>query len=67
MRLVFDPAEAERLRATAREESLRRPLLAYALEQVATEGIDLDSCATWEDLREQYGIPSSEDSASDVA
>ncbi|MFF0629891.1 hypothetical protein [Streptomyces sp. NPDC004296] len=55
--LQFDTAEQADLRATAREEFPHNPALAYVLESLASEGIDLDGCRDWEDLRVEAGLP----------
>ena len=41
-RIVFDTAEAEGLRRAAAEEFATAPALAYVLERLAAEGVDLD-------------------------
>jgi hypothetical protein len=56
-RIVFDPAESAGLRAAARAEFPGNPALAFVLEQLASEGIDLDKCRSWEDLRTERGLP----------
>ncbi|MFE4206115.1 hypothetical protein ACFRSX_32645 [Streptomyces goshikiensis] len=55
MRIVFDPAEQEALRADAREMADGDPQIAYVLERLAGEGVDLDAVTSWEDLRENLG------------
>lgn len=68
MRITFEPDEAEKLRASAREAALDEPQLAYVLQQIADEGIDLDACTPWEQLRERLGMPPlDEDHVDDVA
>ncbi|MGW5529443.1 hypothetical protein [Streptomyces xanthochromogenes] len=57
MRLVFEPAESDALRADARDLALTDPGVAYVLERLASEGIDLDACTDWEDLRLGMGMP----------
>lgn len=57
MRIVFDPAEQEALRADARDQAHDDPHVAYVLERLASEGIDLDVCKDWEDLRIEAGLP----------
>lgn len=57
MRIVFDPDEQEALRADARDRAQDDPRLAYVLERLASEGVDLEECAPWDELREQYGLP----------
>lgn len=56
-RIVFDPAEAADLRAAAHAQFPADPALAFVLEQLASEGIDLDKCRSWEDLRAERGLP----------
>ncbi|MFF2308522.1 hypothetical protein ACFVVP_39235 [Streptomyces sp. NPDC058128] len=63
MRIVFDPAEQEALRADARELAGHDPRIAYVLERLAGEGVDLDRVTSWEDLRENLGQPPLDDSA----
>ncbi|MFD9519726.1 hypothetical protein [Streptomyces sp. NPDC059979] len=63
MRIVFDPAEQEALRADARELADCDPKIAYVLERLAGEGVDLDRVTAWEDLRENLGQPPLDDSA----
>ncbi|WP_329449090.1 hypothetical protein OG906_41220 (plasmid) [Streptomyces sp. NBC_01426] len=63
MRIVFDPAEQEALRADAREMADSDPQIAYVLERLAGEGVDLDAVTSWEDLRENLGQPPLDDSA----
>ncbi|PJN07834.1 hypothetical protein CG723_30985 [Streptomyces sp. CB01635] len=55
--LVFDPDEQSALRADAREHAITDPGVAYVLERLAAEGVDLEQCADWEDLRLQAGLP----------
>ncbi|MER6121104.1 hypothetical protein ABT173_00055 [Streptomyces sp. NPDC001795] len=66
-RIAFDPQEADGLRAAARAEFPENPTLAYVLQQLADEGIDLDKCRPWEDIRAERGMPPIEDEADDVA
>ncbi|MEU9129912.1 hypothetical protein AB0D08_17690 [Kitasatospora sp. NPDC048540] len=54
--MVFDPAEAGQLRATARDTALEDPTLAYVLLDLAEHGVDLNACRTWEDIRSERGI-----------
>ncbi|MFD5935705.1 hypothetical protein [Streptomyces sp. NPDC060333] len=63
MHLVFDPAEQEALRADAREMADSDPQIAYVLERLAGEGVDLDAVTSWEDLRENLGQPPLDDAA----
>ncbi|MCB5164419.1 hypothetical protein LG634_06165 [Streptomyces bambusae] len=63
MRIVFDPAEQEALRADARELAGCDPQIAYVLERLAGEGVDLERVTSWEDLRENLGQPPLDDSA----
>ncbi|MEV0990814.1 hypothetical protein [Streptomyces sp. NPDC049949] len=62
MRIVFDPAEQEALRADAREMADGDPQIAYVLERLAGEGVNLDRVIPWEDLRENLGQPPLDDS-----
>ncbi|MFD3728820.1 hypothetical protein [Streptomyces sp. NPDC058671] len=62
MHLVFDPAEQEALRADAREMADSDPRIAYVLERLAGEGVDLNAITSWEDLREDLGQPPLDDS-----
>lgn len=66
-RITFDPDEAEQLRTSARERVATEPALAYVLLQLADEGIDLEKCTPWEELRERYGMPPLDDATHDVA
>lgn len=61
--LVFDPDEQNALRADARDMALTDPGVAYVLERLASEGVDLEQCADWEDLRLQAGLPARDASA----
>ncbi|MER7960303.1 hypothetical protein [Streptomyces sp. NPDC096030] len=69
MRIVFDPAEQNALRADAREMADCDPQIAYIMERLAGEGVDLERVTSWEDLRENLGQPPLDGSApaSDVA
>jgi hypothetical protein len=64
--ITFDPDEAEGLRQSARAEFPGNPALAYVLLQLADEGIDLEKCRAWEDIRAERGLPPL-DEAHDVA
>ncbi|MFM9373217.1 hypothetical protein [Streptomyces sp. Da 82-17] len=55
--LVFDPDEQHDLRADARDLALTDPGVAYVLERIAAEGVDLEQCTDWEDLRLSIGRP----------
>lgn len=59
-RITFDPDEVEALRASARESALGDPLVAYQLQRIADEGIDLEQCVPYEDIQERYGLGSSD-------
>ncbi|MBM7167681.1 hypothetical protein JQK87_04520 [Streptomyces sp. G44] len=59
--LVFDPDEQHALRADARDLALTDPGVAYVLERLAAEGIDLSECTDWEDLRLERGLPARDD------
>lgn len=65
-RLIFEPAEQQALRGAARTEFPGNPALAYVLENLASEGIDLDRCRDWEDLRTEKGLPPQSDEAPNV-
>nr|WTB35291.1 hypothetical protein OG781_42735 [Streptomyces sp. NBC_00830] len=56
-RITFDHVEVDALRATARAEFPDNPALAYVLENLAAEGIDLDACRLWEDIRAELDLP----------
>jgi hypothetical protein len=60
-RIVFDPAEADRLREAAQSEFPGSPGLAYVLERLADQGIDLDACRPWDEIRTELGLPDAED------
>lgn len=64
--LQFDAGEQADLRQTARDEFPHNPTLAYVLETLASEGVNLDGCRDWEELRLEAGLPE-RDSAADVA
>lgn len=55
--LVFDPGEQAGLRTAARSEFPDNPALAYVLETLASEGIDLDKCRDWDAVRAERGLP----------
>lgn len=55
--LVFDPDEQAALRADARDLALSAPGVAYVLERLAAEGVDLETCADREDLRTRGLLP----------
>ncbi|MFE5300192.1 hypothetical protein [Streptomyces sp. NPDC056632] len=63
--LTFNQAEQRELRASARAEFPGNPALAYVLENLAAEGIDLDRCRDWEDIRAEHGLPDSDRSGQD--
>ncbi|MET9723702.1 hypothetical protein [Streptomyces zaomyceticus] len=65
--LTFDGAEQRELREAARAEFLGNPALAYVLESLAAEGIDLDTCRDWDDIRADKGLPEKSDEAPNVA
>ncbi|MCP2309263.1 hypothetical protein [Kitasatospora paracochleata] len=54
--MVFDPSEADALRATARDAALEDPTLAYVLLDLADRGIDLNASRTWDDIKAERGI-----------
>ncbi|MFJ8828338.1 hypothetical protein ACIREE_42365 [Streptomyces sp. NPDC102467] len=62
-RLVFDPDEQAALRADARDHAITDPGVAYVLELLASEGVDLEKSADWEDLRTRAGLPAREPSS----
>ncbi|MER7000659.1 hypothetical protein [Streptomyces sp. NPDC000410] len=66
-RLVFGSDEQRQLREAARSEFPGNPALAYVLESLASEGIDLDTCRDWDDLRLEKGLPARPEEAPDVA
>ncbi|MEU9998095.1 hypothetical protein [Streptomyces sp. NPDC050848] len=55
--LIFSEAEQRELRESARAEFPGNPALAYVLENLAAEGIDLDRCCDWDELRAEAGLP----------
>ncbi|MER6432147.1 hypothetical protein ABT272_31160 [Streptomyces sp900105245] len=65
--LVFTPDEQRELHEAARAEFPGNPALAYVLESLASEGIDLDQCRDWEDLRVDKGLPQRNEEAPHVA
>ncbi|WP_351233894.1 hypothetical protein [Streptomyces sp. NPDC002133] len=67
MRIVFDPAEREALQADARQRAHDDPRVAYVLERLAAEGIDLEACKDWEDLRLEAGLPPRDEPTPHVA
>ncbi|MFC8508874.1 hypothetical protein ACFU3J_08900 [Streptomyces sp. NPDC057411] len=58
--LIFSEAEQRELREAARAEFPGNPALAYVLENLAAEGMDLDRCRSWEDIRAEKGLPDAE-------
>ncbi|MFD7980230.1 hypothetical protein ACIRSU_11125 [Streptomyces sp. NPDC101160] len=55
--LIFDEDEQQQLRASAREHAAAgEGLLAYALEQLAAEGIDLSKVTPYEDIQARHGL-----------
>lgn len=56
MHLIFEPAETDGLRAEAREHVVDDPAVAYVLERLAAEGVDLDACVDWEAERLRLGL-----------
>ncbi|MGW6570060.1 hypothetical protein [Streptomyces sp. NPDC054975] len=65
--LTFDAAEQQQLRDAARTEFPGNPALAYVLENLASEGIDLDRCRDWDDIRAEKGLPPQNGEAPEVA
>jgi hypothetical protein len=57
--LVFSEEEQRELRTAARAEFPGNPALAYVLNLLA-EGIDLDQCRDWDDIRAERGLPDHE-------
>ncbi|MDQ8706171.1 hypothetical protein RCO28_27425 [Streptomyces sp. LHD-70] len=55
MRIVFDTDEQQALRADARDHALTDPGVAYVLERLASEGVNLDACTDWDDLKADLG------------
>ncbi|MDJ0465044.1 hypothetical protein [Streptomyces sp. H27-C3] len=64
--LVFSSQEQQQMRESARSEFPGNPALAYVLESLASEGIDLDKCRDWEDLRLEKGLPPRTEEAPNV-
>ncbi|GHJ98103.1 hypothetical protein SNE510_76220 [Streptomyces sp. NE5-10] len=55
--LIFDEGEQQQLRTSAREHAAGgEGLLAYALEQLAAEGIDLSKVTPYADVQARYGL-----------
>ncbi|MFD5329311.1 hypothetical protein [Streptomyces sp. NPDC127092] len=55
--LIFDEDEQQQLRASAREHvAAGEGLLAYALEQLAAERIDLSKVTPYEEIQARYGL-----------
>ncbi|MET9725431.1 hypothetical protein [Streptomyces zaomyceticus] len=55
--LIFDEDEAQQLRDSARERAADgEGLIAYALEQLAAEGIDLSKATSYADVQARYGL-----------
>ncbi|GAA2770402.1 hypothetical protein XF35_39550 [Streptomyces platensis subsp. clarensis] len=65
--LIFSEDEQRELREAARAEFPGNPALAYVLENLAAEGIDLDRGRDWEDLRVEAGLPERNAEAPEVA
>ncbi|MFE5484091.1 hypothetical protein [Streptomyces sp. NPDC056527] len=65
--LIFSEAEQRELRESARAEFPQNPALAYVLENLASEGIDLDRCRDWDDIRAEKGLPPQNGEAPEVA
>ncbi|RSS37453.1 hypothetical protein [Streptomyces sp. WAC08241] len=65
--LTFSATEQRELREAARAEFPGNPALAYVLESLAAEGIRLDGCRDWDDIRTEQGLPDREDGAQGVA
>ncbi|MFE7586422.1 hypothetical protein ACFU5Y_33200 [Streptomyces gardneri] len=55
--LTFDEDEAQQLRESARERAAAgEGLLAYALEQLAAEGIDLSKVTPYAEIQARHGL-----------
>ncbi|MFE7598392.1 hypothetical protein [Streptomyces sp. NPDC057494] len=55
--LTFDEGEAQQLRDAAREHAVAgEGMIAYVLEQLAAEGIDLSKVTPYEDIQARYGL-----------
>ncbi|GGU11438.1 hypothetical protein [Streptomyces lateritius] len=55
--LIFDEDEQQQLRESARERAAAgEGLLAYALEQIAAEGIDLSNATPYAAVQARYGL-----------
>ncbi|MFD3537741.1 hypothetical protein [Streptomyces sp. NPDC058664] len=55
--LIFDEDEARQLRESARERAAAgEGLLAYTLEQLAAEGIDLSQATPYAEVQARYGL-----------
>ncbi|MFI8916696.1 hypothetical protein ACIGW4_34500 [Streptomyces sp. NPDC053513] len=55
--LIFDEDEAQQLRDSAREHAAAgEGMLAYALAQLAAEGIDLSKATPYADIQARYGL-----------
>ncbi|MFI8966937.1 hypothetical protein ACIGO8_33055 [Streptomyces sp. NPDC053493] len=65
--LIFSEAEQRELREAARAEFPGNPALAYVLENLAAEGIDLDRCRSWDEIRSEKGLADQSDEAPEVA
>ncbi|MFI9291986.1 hypothetical protein [Streptomyces gardneri] len=64
---AFDQAEQRGLRDDARAEFPGNLVFAYVLENLASEGIDLNGCRDWDDIRADKGLPERSGEASEVA
>ncbi|WP_328484895.1 hypothetical protein [Streptomyces zaomyceticus] len=54
---IFDEDEARQLRESARERAAAgEGLLAYTLEQLAAEGIDLSKATPYADVQARHGL-----------
>ncbi|MGW2207068.1 hypothetical protein [Streptomyces sp. NPDC001774] len=55
--LIFDEDEQQQLRTSARERAASgEGLLAYALEQLAAEGIDLSTATPYATVQARHGL-----------
>ncbi|MER7959976.1 hypothetical protein [Streptomyces sp. NPDC096030] len=55
--LIFDDDEQQQLRASARERTaVGESLLAFALQQIAAEGIDLSTATPYAAVQARHGL-----------
>ncbi|MFE7586175.1 hypothetical protein ACFU5Y_31915 [Streptomyces gardneri] len=65
--VVFDQAEQRELREAARDEFPESLALTYVLEDLASEGIDVNGCRDGDDIRAEKGLPELSGEAFEVA